>query len=463
MRLPYIKIEQPIGTFYLTNIPAQSLIDMVTVSQRSADNIEGIQRERSKKRVTEISDFCKDSDAVFPTPIVVSVNLDVPYTVDPGTHTIDLPEGKIIGQVIDGQHRLWGIIESGMADVFELPVVLMFDLNVEEKAYIFTIINSTQTKVNKSLIYDLFALSTTRSPQRTCHEIARALNSDENSPFYTRMKMLGKKELGQRNAILSQGTFVKQMLSLITRNPDEDARAIKAGRKLYDDARLPLRRYFINEQDDVIYKVLLNTFCALRGVFTNEWNYPESNILWKTTGFCGIMSTLNYLLRKGVSEKTLTYDYFFGLFTAFKKYIENRNITLTSKDFPGGGQQNQKKFANLLVSSIDEMETGDLFANKNKRYDYQEFVKSIFDTLDPEEKYELAEAVSGASTNLNSFEVQNDEEHQRLIITYPFSDVSLALPKSDMKECLRWIEDTYFDGMDYDGWFGLQRALEKDD
>ena len=463
MRLPYIKIEQPIGTFYLTSIPALSLIEMVTVSQHSADNIEGVQREKSQKRVYEISQFCKDSDAVFPTPIVVSVNLDVPYSVDPSTNTIVLPEGKCIGQVIDGQHRLWGIKDSGNAEAFDLPVVLMFDLTVEEKAYVFTIINSTQTKVNKSLIYDLFALSTNRSPQRTCHEIARALNSDMDSPFYSRMKMLGKKELGQRNAVLSQGTFVKQMLRLISRNPDEDARALKNEIKLEDDDRLPLRRFFIKEQDDVIYKVLMNVFTALKNNFKNEWLEPETNILWKTTGFCGVMAALNYVMRKGVSERTLTYDYFDKVFASFRTYINSRQISLTSKDFPGGGQQNQRKFANLLVSAIDAVDEKNILSNKIVDKDYKGFVKSIFEELDIEEKYELAEAVSGVSQNLNSFDVYNDEENNRLIITYPFADISLELPKTEMHECIRWIEDTYFEGARYDAWYANEKALEKDD
>lgn len=463
MKLPYIKIEQPIGTFYLTSMQAKLLLDKVNIRQRTEDDIEGVQRELSKKRVTEISDFCQDSDAVFPTPIVVSVNLNVPYSVRPSERVIELPDDQELGQVIDGQHRLWGIRKSGVAENFELPVVLMFDLTPEENAYIFTIINSTQTKVNKSLIYDLFELSTTRSPQRTCHELARSLNSDPNSPFFNRLKMLGKKEIGQKNAILSQGTFVKQMLFLISKNPDADARAIKANRKLEDDSRMPLRKFFISGKDDVIYKVLLNTFNALKNTFQVEWLEPETNILWKTTGFCGIMSVLNYIMRLGVSERTLTYDYFVRIFVNFKDYINRRNISLTSKDFPGGGQQNQRKFANLMVASIDEMKTADILGDKNVDKDYRQFVDAIFSDLDIEEKYELAEAISGVSTDFNSFDVYDDKENDRLIITYPFADITLELRKTEMQECLKWMEETYFDGMDYDAWYSYEKALEKDD
>ena len=353
--------------------------------------------------------------------------------------------------------------KSGIAENFELPVVLMFDLTPEENAYIFTVINSTQTKVNKSLIYDLFELSTTRSPQRTCHELARSLNSDPNSPFFNRLKMLGKKEIGQKNAVLSQGTFVKQMLLLISKNPDADARAIKANWKLEDDNRLPLRKFFISGKDDVIYKVLINAFNALKNTFQVEWLEPETNILWKTTGFCGIMSVLNYIMRLGVSERTLTYDYFVRVFVNFKDYINCRNISLTSKDFPGGGQQNQRKFANLMVASIDEMKTKDILGDKNVDKDYRQFVDAIFADLDIEEKYELAEAISGVSTDLNSFDVYDDEENERLIITYPFADITLELKKSEMQECLKWMEETYFDGMDYDAWYSYEKALEKDD
>lgn len=71
----------------------------------------------------------------------------------------------------------------------------MIDLTEEEKAYIFSTINSNQTKVDKSLIYDLFDLSKTRSPFKTAHYIARNMNTETNSPFKNKLKMLGKKNI----------------------------------------------------------------------------------------------------------------------------------------------------------------------------------------------------------------------------------------------------------------------------
>ena len=106
----------------------------------------------------------------------------------------------------------------------------MFDLTEEEKAYIFSTINSNQAKVDKSLIYDLFELSTERSPLKTCHYIARIMNSKEDSPFYQRLKMLGKKE--NELSTLSQGTFVKGLVDLISKQPQKDMILIKNGKKV---------------------------------------------------------------------------------------------------------------------------------------------------------------------------------------------------------------------------------------
>ena len=191
IQLKYIEIKQPIGTFYFSKINAKLLGEIVNVTPRSADH-SAIQRDESKDRINEIAKYCSDPDATFPTPIIVSVyeNADVIINND----TIEIGDNAIIGEVIDGQHRLKGILKSNLAELFELPLVLLFKLTEEEKAYVFSIINSKQTKVSMSLIYDLFALSRHRSPQKTAHEIARALNKSKESPFFNRLKMIGNKE-----------------------------------------------------------------------------------------------------------------------------------------------------------------------------------------------------------------------------------------------------------------------------
>lgn len=348
MTLEYLEINQPIGTFYLTKIPAKDLIKIVSVSRR-IDTYYGVQRELSVPRLKEISKFCESPDATFPTSIIVSVK----------SSDVDIKDGKIlinnesgyIGEVLDGQHRLYGIAGSQKISEFDLPVVLMFDLTEEEKAYIFSTINSKQTRVSMSLIYDLFELSEGRSPQKTAHEIARSLNQMEESPFYRRLKMLGKRYNEGENATLSQGTFVKKIMSLYSRKPETDAIDLSLGRQLVYDS-LPLRQYFIEEKDDIMLKILLNCFNALKQVFMDEWKNSHDNILWKTTGFGAVVYAFPILFKLGKERGTLTEVFFKECFQQFKNNLAQENMSLRS-DFAGGGEQLQKKLSTYITLGFE--------------------------------------------------------------------------------------------------------------
>lgn len=348
IQLKYIEIKQPIGTFYFSKLNAKLLGSIVNVTPRSADP-SAIQRDESKDRINEISKYCSDPDATFPTPIIISVydssNVKINETY------IEINQEEIIGEVIDGQHRLKGILKSNVAEKFELPLVLLFNLTEEEKAYIFSIINSKQTKVSMSLIYDLFALSRYRSPQKTAHEIARVLNKSTDSPFFNRLKMLGNKEENQDLATLSQGTFVKHFIDLLSKDPDDDLRKSKINESLKEIESLPLRNYFINDEDEIILKIVLNLFNALKEVFIDLWENPTKNILWKSTGYVAIIKSFNEIYKIGDSKNDLSKDFFVECFTKFKNMLESRDLKLTSDSFPSNAQQ-QSRLSKLLIESI---------------------------------------------------------------------------------------------------------------
>lgn len=366
LQLPYLEYEQPIGTFYMTVVRADLLSQIVDIRRRDdkmkqslsmwsgdARNYEdGVQRQKSEERVKKISSYCSDPDATFPTPIIISVYNDVQMEDDGHCFSCEVDEGTRIGDVIDGQHRLIGIANSHYSADFMLPVALMFNLTIEEKAYIFSIINSTQTKVSMSLIYDLFDLSTKRSPQKTAHEIARSLNKMDTSPFYNRLKMLGKKERGQYYATLSQGTFVKQLLTLISKDPDQDSSDIKRGRELHQNSQLPLREYFIKGQDEIILKILLNCFTALKDVFPNEWKNPAKNVLWKTTGYGAIIKTFPLMYEIGDGRNDLSIEFFEECFMSLSLYMRDMRMDFSNEHFSGGGEQLQMKLAGYIKASV---------------------------------------------------------------------------------------------------------------
>ena len=257
--------------------------------------------------------------------------------------------------------ELKGVKEAENISEFDLPVVFMDNLTSEEKAYVFSIINSTQTKVPNSLIYDLFDVFKNSSPQKTSHEIARSLNSDKDSPFYKRLKMLGKRQNELES--LSQGTFVNYLLTLISSNPQDDAIEIKKTINsksdklsedrsvLKDDKKYPLRNYFILNNDKAIHKIIKNMFTALANVFPNEWNNPNKYILSKTTGYGGIIKSYLYMNELGKEEKDLTISFFEECFIKFKINLEEKNLELTSKYF-SSNESEQRKLSILLIDSI---------------------------------------------------------------------------------------------------------------
>jgi DGQHR domain-containing protein len=341
-----IKIEQPIGEMYVTALPAGDLVNRVRNSARSSEEEDNqdIQRLFSQRRVRQITEYTEDPDATFPTPIILAVDSNV-VTLKPIAATrqfagmanadklyeVTLPDRGDVGDVLDGQHRVLGLRESPRRAMFDLQVVMLFDLDPADRAYVFSIINSKQTPVSSSLIYDLFDLSTTSSPRKTCHEVAQALNRDSRSPFFRRLKMLGRREEHhETDVMLSQGTFASQLVDLLASNPDKDARDVKNKRIPLDEPNRPLRKYWLNGDDQSITKILLNYFTAARNAFPEEWDDTDGEyIIRKALGYTALMKVLKEILPELQADKNLTEAAFQERFKVFKRRLEGRPLTGT--------------------------------------------------------------------------------------------------------------------------------------
>ncbi|MGL1893379.1 MAG: DGQHR domain-containing protein [Spirochaetaceae bacterium] len=352
MKLQYLTITQPIGSYYLSVIEINLLYKYCFINRRDYDpqlfiSSGGIQRKDSKERIKNIQKYCEDPDATFPSAIIVSIDSDN-FTID--NNTIEFNENeKNLFEIIDGQHRLLGITESSLNKSIQIPLVIMPDLTEEEKAYVFSTINSNQKKIDPSLIYDLFHISETRSPFKTMHELARALNSDENSPFYRRLKMLGKKQLDSET--ISQGTFVNYLINLISKKPKEDTINIKNRKKIVPDEMLPLRYYFIREEDSIIYKIIFNYFKAAENIFNLEWNDPKKYIINRTAGFGGLTMALNKIIQVGLKKNTLDLGFFEEILSNYKNYLKENNKILDSNYYPSNNSIQRKIRDEIYISN----------------------------------------------------------------------------------------------------------------
>ncbi|MBP6004116.1 MAG: DGQHR domain-containing protein [Pyrinomonadaceae bacterium] len=307
-----LQLKQPIGTFYTGVMQFQDLIkisyadihrletetEMNAVEKHSGmreiEVYTGIQRELSKNRVKEIGDYVNLVDATFPTSVILHIDPE-DATFDSKTSTLSLPYRDNIAKVLDGQHRIAGLAEfEGKAGDFDVIVTIFVGMEIEDQALVFATINKTQTKVNNSLVANLFTFATHRSPQRTCHTIVRALNQKKESPFFEKIKILGTAADTEKETI-TQATFSEGLIKYISKNPMSDRDIYKRGKvpAKYEGKELenrPLRNLFIDEKDGEIATIIWEYFAAVRETWPTAWDKVKADmILNRSTGFIALM------------------------------------------------------------------------------------------------------------------------------------------------------------------------------
>lgn len=355
MTFTVMTFSQPAGDFLLTAMSAQEIIRISKADPRKFDRVSmetegGIQREPSTKRIREIASYADTVDAAFPTPVLLAIDGKDCVL---GETSISIT-GEKVADIVDGQHRVLGLKQSRNSANFVIPVVIMIDATEEQKALIFATINGKQTKVPASLIYDLFGVTKSRSPQKTSHEIARAMNGTPTSPWFTRLKMLGRKTAAGSLESLSQGTFVKFLLPKISSKADLDMNLSKQNKELPPRPDSIFNEYFRKDQDSTILKILLNVFQGARDTWPHEWDDPNSFVLTKTLGFSGIMGALNEMYIKGKQKGDLSEKYFRGIFEAVKRGMDEHKISLTSEFFSASAS-GEAEFRNMIRAATSHL------------------------------------------------------------------------------------------------------------
>jgi DGQHR domain-containing protein len=354
MSYPFVIIEQPAGTFYLTAMPASEVIRVSRANPRVFDSETlisegGIQREPSERRIKAIAQYAGTSDAAFPTAVLLAVDSDKCVLQD---GEISIP-GEGVADIVDGQHRIRGLKMAAEREQFTLPIVIIIDPTEEEKALLFATINGTQTKVPASLVYDLYGVTDSRSPAKTCHEVARTLNSMSESPWYRRLKMLGRKSAPGTLETLSQGTFVKFLMPLISLDPVKDRDLIKKKKSPITYPKCIFNQYFREDKDSVICKVLLNVFNSAKKVWPVEWDNPSQFVLTKTLGFSGIMRALPEMVSRGRKRDDLSENYFAAIFEQVKQRMDAEQVSLSSDSF-SASSSGEAAFRDMIQQALPE-------------------------------------------------------------------------------------------------------------
>ena len=391
-----LPVTQPIGTFYIGTISAADLCDIswadirkiagddeeygfvtledselpttdssepespgiedmdeeiVSLYEQDFETFLGIQRQLSSRRVKEIRQYVGNVDAAFPTSVLIALSSSQ-ASYDEKTSTISVIRHCKAAKIIDGQHRIAGLRGyDGLQ--FDVNVSVFIDMDLQDQAMVFATTNLTQTKVNKSLAYDLYEFTNTRSPQRTAHDIVRFLNYKQGSPLQSKVKMLGTGS-GDAQETITQATFVDRLLRYISRNPMSDRDTLRRGRKLsrvsgIERDRQIFRNWFMEERDVHTTLVLWNYFLAVQAKWPNSWNQVvRGNILNRTTGFGALMRFLRVAYNsRGKPGEVIQRE-------EFREILEN--ITLeenkfTPEEYVPGSSGERKLFDTLVEQS----------------------------------------------------------------------------------------------------------------
>lgn len=343
-KLPAIKVEQPLGTFYVASVDANFLLEVsfstpakIIENKERGYGLIGGQREQSTQRLREIARYIDTSEAAFPNSIIIGANYHDDgqleedenkrwhvEQVDKDHFNIIVPSREKLASIIDGQHRLFAF---NFSDRPSMPLLcsIYIDLPLPYHAYIFATINFNQKKVDKSLAYELFGFSVEEepieswAPETFAVYIARLLNTDNESPLYGNI-MVGiddsDSNIHKGSWAVSMATIVDGILKLISKNPKRDRDLMHkvtlfGGRnrnKLDDNEELPLRRLFINNNDTRIYEILSEYFTVIKTIFWSKAS--QRSYINKTVGVQALFDVLRTILSGMDDTKLISSELF---------------------------------------------------------------------------------------------------------------------------------------------------------
>lgn len=366
-----IQLTQPIGDFFIGKMTHKELCDIaffdvrkVLKNDRDFEEYLGIQRRLSVNRVKQLKNYVTFYDATFPTSVVLAVD-ERCAEYDTSAKILRLSNVQAdgdqpailfrdIARVLDGQHRIAGLFDLPDEFEFEINVTVFVGADMADQAQIFSTVNLHQTKVAKSLAYDLFALAKSRSPQKSCHNVAVALNQKKGGPLYHRIKRLGLSTPGRYGETITQATFVEALIKYITKDPQADRDNLIRGKRIKlaeadDLERTPLRNLFLNEEDLKIATLISNYFEAISQRWPSAWgNLGKGKMLNKTNGFKASMRVFGsvYLHIAGPGDVPGPED-FLKMFSKVKLEDDDFDVEVYQPGSAGEG-----KLANNFMSDM---------------------------------------------------------------------------------------------------------------
>ncbi len=401
MLVPYIKIRQKQEEFFIIKFSALQLKDKLNFHFRESNptdingfedynsyinkirkkgieinaDAEGIQRRIQLDRINKIKDYLENQyDSFFPTSVLLSADvsnhdlfiteyLENDYFKDIGH--MNIPD-DVFFQVVDGQHRLAGLFISDIhvQNDFELVAVVLFNATKQTCAKLFRDINGNQKTVNKSVINDLLDTidandeSTIRN--RNLHLICKKFQTDENSPLFQHIKMLGVgngaisqaffiqylndalKKIGYTNEFSPQDTFNSLFFYFTAfQNVFQNYWPVLSNKLIKSNEPLPIE--FIQYYDSLsdVYD-----YSDIRKFYSDYILKHKKSQLLKTNGFGAIMLLFPSVYKKVQQQNYVSY---YSIISKLYGEIDWCNDEILSQ---GTGKKTQQKLFEKLIFTL---------------------------------------------------------------------------------------------------------------
>lgn len=267
--LPYVPASQGERSLFITVMNAELLTRISYVAVRGQSTEEGaVQRVLNGRRISSIKEFAVNIGD-FPNCIVLNWQASTtPLGVTDNALTFEDTERS--AQIIDGQHRVAGLSEAIRIDprVGEIgvPVAIYQNLSTRECADIFLAINTEQKSVPKSLVIDLYGVSSEElldPAAARARDVAMLLHDEEISPYYSNIKLPGAKV---RKGGIALSTVAAALKPLVEEKGDFEQIGLS--------------------ELETQGKVILNYFRALADCYGADWE-SSKNAFQYASGFTG--------------------------------------------------------------------------------------------------------------------------------------------------------------------------------
>jgi len=281
---------------FLFTIPPEKLLKTCVIYRRAQGSGDAYQRMVRKARLRRVKKFVTEENALLPPNIIVHLSEKVTY--DP----VEIPKvnanGKPITltrkkdyelvvlsipmeyasiELIDGQHRLYGFVETESAtkENFNLVVLGMRELSISKRRDTFVAINDNSRRVDANLVAYLKYTDDETECQRDNELMAIkvVVELNKTTPFKNKIRLL---DIGDQRITLKGFSGY-------------DLRGLLGRRGL-------LRKYHRNESGNYVEALRLY-FGVLKDLFKEQWQHPEKFIIFTNRGISAFLKFLKSIMK----------------------------------------------------------------------------------------------------------------------------------------------------------------------